>query len=89
MAQLHFPINLSRKIECPDAELDAKTVGELFEHYFSQRPKVRSYVLDDQGAVRKHVVVLVDGLNVRDRKHLTDLLTKQSEIFIFQALSGG
>jgi hypothetical protein len=73
MAQLHFPINLSRKIECPDVELDAKTVGNLFEHYFSQQPKVRSYVLDDQGVVRKYIVILIDGFNIQNRKFFTDL----------------
>jgi molybdopterin synthase sulfur carrier subunit len=89
VAHLHFTQNLARHTECPTAELSAATVAELFERYFETWPTVRSYVLDDQGAVRHHVKVLVDGCNLRDRKNLTDNIQKQSEVFVFQALSGG
>lgn len=89
MAYLAFTPNLARQIACPDAEIPAATVAELLNAYFEQRPAVRGYVLDDQGAVRKHVMVLVDGLNLRDRRHLGDALTPQSEVYVFQALSGG
>jgi hypothetical protein len=33
--------------------------------------------------------VLVDGRNIRDRRKLTDRLEKNSEVYVFQALSGG
>ena len=89
MAQLHFPINLSRQIMCPDAVIEASNVAELLRQYFSQHPKVKSYILDDQGTVRKHVVILIDGINMRDREYLTDKLKAHSEVHVFQALSGG
>jgi hypothetical protein len=37
-------------------------------------------VLDDQGAVRKHVVVFVDGTAIRDRARLSDAVNPTSEI---------
>lgn len=89
MPSLHFTQNLTRHTECPTARIDAATVAELFERYFQRWPGVRSYVLDDQGEVRKHVKVLVDGRNIGDRIKLTDKLTKESEVYVFQALSGG
>lgn len=89
MAHIHFTANLSRHTECPSNELAASTVGELLERYFEQWPLVRSFVLDDQGHVRKHVKVLVDGRNVRDRARLSDPLEPHSQVYIFQALSGG
>ncbi len=89
MAHLYFPVNLSRQVECPNAEFNASTVFELLESYFQRYPKVRSYILDDQGHVRKHVSILVDGVNVKDRTELTDILTQTSQVYIFQALSGG
>ena len=89
MAHLSFTPNLARLTPCPDADLPAATIAQLFERYFSERPGVRSYVLDDQGAVRKHIRVLVDGLNLRDRRQLSDALAAQSKVFVFQALSGG
>jgi hypothetical protein len=59
------------------------------DRYFEQWPRVRAFVLDDQGHVRKHVKVLVDGRNVRDRARLSDPLEPDSEVHVFQALSGG
>ena len=89
MAKLHFTQNLTRHTDCPSATLAANTVGELLERYFETWPAVRGYVLDDQGEVRHHVKVLVDGRNIFDRRKLSDPLKKDSEVYIFQALSGG
>lgn len=89
MASVHFTPNLARHTECPSATLPAATVAELLEHYFERWPNVRGFVLDDQGEVRKHVKVLVDGQNLRDRKKLSDRLNETSEVYVFQALSGG
>lgn len=89
MASLHFTQNLVRHTACPSAELAATTVHELLERYFESWPAVRGYVLDDQGEVRHHVKILVDGRNVRDRRKLTDHLSSDSDVYVFQALSGG
>ena len=43
----------------------------------------------DQGEVRHHVKVLVDGRNIKDRRKLTDRIKADSEVYVFQALSGG
>lgn len=89
MASVHFTPNLVRHTECPTAALPAGTVSELLERYFERWPDVRGFVLDDQGEVRKHIKVLIDGRNLRDRQHLTDALETNSEVYVFQALSGG
>lgn len=89
MAHLSFTINLTRQTACPEADIPATTIAQLFDQYFLQWPEARSYVLDDQGEVRKHVRIIVDGLNIRDRQKLSDKLEPNSEVFVFQALSGG
>ena len=89
MANVYFTANLARHTQCPTAELGAATVAELFARYFESWPAVRDYVLDNQGEVRHHVKVLVDGRNLRDRLKLTDHLQPDSEVYVFQALSGG
>ena len=89
MAQLHFTQNLVRHTQCPSANLEAGTVAELFAQYFESWPAVRHYVLDDQGEVRHHVKVLVDGRNITDRRKLSDRINSDSEVYVFQALSGG
>lgn len=89
MATVFFTPNLRRHVDCPTSEHDAATVAELFGEYFSRWPDVRGFVLDDQGQVRHHVKVMVDGRNIRDRVHLTDALEPESRVHVFQALSGG
>lgn len=89
MAHIYFTANLARHTDCPSNDFEAATVGELMERYFKQWPRVRGFVLDDQGHVRKHVKVLVDGRNITDRAGLSDPLAPDSEVHVFQALSGG
>ena len=89
MAQIHFTQNLTRHVDCPSRALPAGTVAELLQRYFDERPDVRGFILDDQGQVRKHVKVIVDGRNLRDRSKLSDALNSDSEVYVFQALSGG
>jgi hypothetical protein len=89
MPQVHFTPNLSRHTDCPTSEIAAATVAELLHRYFEKWPDARGYVLDDQGHVRKHIKVFVDGRNLRDRACLSDPLQPDSEVHVFQALSGG
>lgn len=89
MADVFFTPNLRRHVNCPVDSIEAATVRELLDSYFEKYPGVRGYVLDDQGHVRHHVKILVDGLNVRDRQGLSDVLGAGSQVHVFQALSGG
>ena len=52
-------------------------------------PRLRGYLLDDQGAVRKHVAIFLDGESICDRLALSDPLPAEGELFVAQALSGG
>jgi molybdopterin synthase sulfur carrier subunit len=49
----------------------------------------RSYVLDDQSGLRKHMTIFIDGQMIRDRAKLGDAVTETSTIYVLQALSGG
>lgn len=89
MANLSFTANLLRHVETPSGSYVGETLAEVLEAYFEEFPKVRHYLLDDQGAVRKHVSIFVDGHLITDRTRLTDPVDPQSEVFVAQALSGG
>ena len=89
MPTVHFTSHLSNFLDCPAVEVTGDTVRTALEIVFSQNPRVRSYVLDDQGQVRRHVNVFIDGTLIVDRVHLSDPLGESSEIFVMQALSGG
>ncbi|MEZ0275204.1 MAG: MoaD/ThiS family protein [Roseimicrobium sp.] len=89
MPLVEFTPNLARQTSAETCRVEGATVGESLQAVFAKQPGLRSYVLDDQGAVRHHVVVFVDGTAVKDRRTLSDAVRPESEIFIMQALSGG
>jgi molybdopterin converting factor small subunit len=66
-----------------------KTLQAVFEEMETNYPGVRRYVLDDQGQLRQHVNIFIDGNLIKDRTHLSDSFRENSEIYIMQALSGG
>jgi len=89
MAEIAFTPNLQRHVRCPPAAVEGSTVAEALGKVFADNPLLRGYVLDDQGALRKHMLIFVDGRPVRDRRTLSDPLPAGAEIFVMQALSGG
>ena len=89
MAIVHFTKNLQRHVDCPPEPVDAATAREALDAYFVLHPTVRGYVFDEQGGLRTHVNVFVDGTQVADRAVLDDDVGPASEIHVIQALSGG
>lgn len=89
MPRVVFTQNLKRHIDCPETVVQGKTVREALDSVFADRQQLRGYVLDDQGALRQHMVVFLDGKPVRDRRELSDPVDAETEIFVMQALSGG
>jgi hypothetical protein len=89
MPTITFTPNIQRHVNCPPATVGGETVSQALEAVFRQNPRARAYVLDEQGAVRPHMVVFVDGRQVQDRQRLSDPVTSNAEIYVAQALSGG
>ena len=89
MVRVNFTPNLERHLGVRALEVEAMTLREAFDAVFTRVQGARSYVLDDQGAVRHHVAIFVDGALVHDRTRLAHPLEPDSEIWIMQALSGG
>lgn len=89
MPRVSFTNNLQRHLDCPAATVSGNTVRAILDATFEENPKLRSYLLDDQGSLRQHVNIFVNGAVVRDRHGLTDAVAQHDEIFVMQALSGG
>ncbi|MDX1389630.1 MAG: MoaD/ThiS family protein [Acidobacteriota bacterium] len=89
MPRVVFTPNLERHVAAPPTDVNGTTVRELFDQVFENNPKLRGYVLDDQGRLRQHVVVFINGEMIRDRDRLADEVAECDEIFVMQALSGG
>lgn len=89
MAKLVFTQQLKRFTEVPEIDTAAATLREALEAAFRVNPQLRTYVLDEQGHLRRNVAIFVDGLRVRDRVALNDALSVASHVHVLPALSGG
>lgn len=90
MATIRFTPQLARFVAIPEAAAaSASTLGRALEEVFAAHPALRGYVLDDQGHIRQHVAVFVDG-RLHVRRHDLDVsIQPDADIYILQALSGG
>jgi len=89
MATVHFTANLRRHVNSARVESTGGTVKAVLEGAFAANPGLQHYVLDDQGALRKHMRILIDGAAIVDRHHLSDIVKPTVQVWVMQALSGG
>jgi molybdopterin synthase sulfur carrier subunit len=89
MPKIVFTQQLRRFTEVPEVESAAATLRDAMEAAFAANARLRSYILDEQGHLRQHVVVFIDGYRVRDRVRLDEALEPGSTVHVLQALSGG
>ena len=89
MPSVAFTTALQRFLPAPGAQVAGATVAEALAAIFAVRPALRGYLLDDQGALRRHVIVYVNGVLAADRAALSDRVGPDDEIYVFQALTGG
>lgn len=87
MPRLVFTPHLDRHIDAAPRRVDGPTLADALRNGLDEQ--ARRYILDDQGALRKHIAVFIDGAAARDRQRLTDPLDNDAEVYIMQALSGG
>jgi hypothetical protein len=72
MATVIFPPLIQSHVPCPPTEVFGSTVREVLEAYFEKHPRVRGYILDEQGRLRPRLALYVDGVVVGDRVALSD-----------------
>jgi molybdopterin synthase sulfur carrier subunit len=89
MARIVFTPQLRRFTDTPEVNAPVATLRAALEAAFALNPRLRGYVLDDQGHLRGNVVAFIDGRRCLDRVRLNDALRPDSEVHVLQALSGG
>jgi hypothetical protein len=60
-------------------------LGDVLEGLFEREPGLRNHLLDEEGAIRTHVLIFVDG----DQAELDTEVAETGEIQVLQAVSGG
>ena len=89
MARIVFTQQLRRFTETPELQTGALCLRDALGAAFAVNPRLRGCVLDEQGHLRSHAVVFIDGQRSRDRQAQADGLRPDSQVHVLQALSGG
>ncbi|GAB5493484.1 MAG: hypothetical protein Phog2KO_36990 [Phototrophicaceae bacterium] len=90
MANLKFTPHLKRFFpNLTTLDIEADTIAEVIAIADKQWEGIANYIVDEQGALRKHVNIYVDGDLIYDKETLSDKVSQNSQIFVMQALSGG
>lgn len=79
-----FPALEDREITVP-----AGSVAEVLHAVNKIAPGFSDYLLDEHGALRRHVHLSVNDTVIVDRETLSDWVAADGTVYIFQALSGG
>jgi len=69
--------------------VEGGTVAEVVAELDKLYPGLAGYIVDERGALRRHVNIFLSKEMVQDRRHLSDPVADGDEMYIFQALSGG
>lgn len=89
MPTVTFAPALTRHVACPPQDVPAPTVRAALEAAFAAAPALKGYVLDEQGGVRKHVAVFVNGDMLQRDGALDRGLEGGDRVMVIQALTGG
>ncbi len=87
MPRVVFTSHLQRYFDCAEQVVPARTLRGALAQVFERQPRARDYVLDEQGELRRHVFVFVDGERVREGLDLE--VAGEAQIYVMQALTGG
>lgn len=79
-----FPALEQREISVP-----AGSVADVLRAVDGIAPGFTDYVLDDRGALRRHVNLSINNTVIVDKQALSDQVPEDATVYIFQALSGG
>jgi hypothetical protein len=86
---IQFAPHLQRHVAIAEQTVDAATIAEAIARACDAAPAMRHYVLDDQGNVRKHVAVFIDGVLFLPRDDMQRVLRDGAKVHIIQCLTGG
>jgi molybdopterin synthase sulfur carrier subunit len=73
----------------PNTTANGSTIAEVIADLDRRYPGLAAYIVDDRGALRKHVNIFIGDELIQDHRGLQDAVKDADQIFIFQALSGG
>ena len=89
MVSVEFAASLQRHKSCAPQAVPAGSLAAVLAHAFEAEPGLRHYVLDDQGHIRKHVAVFINGSLHHMRQRMDLPVADNAKVLVIQCLTGG
>lgn len=89
MVKVVLTANLQKYFPESKFETEANSLKDLLRKMDERRPLFSTYIIEDNGSIRKHVNIFIDGEVLSDKSHTDVQLKSGSQVHIMQALSGG
>lgn len=90
MAKIKFTSALKRFFPTlTEVEAEGDTVRDVLDNIEKIYPGISNYLIQDDGTLRKHVNIFIEGNMIENREILSDTVKHGDELLIIQALSGG
>ncbi len=89
MPSVQFTSHLRKVAPAGAIAVGGETLRAALDDVFAAHPQLKSYLLDDQERLRKHVVIFVDGARISGGSDLKLSVSPSAQIYVLQALSGG
>jgi molybdopterin synthase sulfur carrier subunit len=85
VATVNLRAPLKQRVGAPSVEVPGATVGEVVRELETQAPAIKGWVTDEQGLIRRHVNVFVNG----EPATAEDVVRADDSIDIIHAITGG
>ena len=89
MARISLTPHLAQVAPREPGAFAGETAGAAIEALCAAYPALKSYIADEQGRLRKHIALFIDGEHLHGEEALARRVEHGTHIYIFQALSGG
>lgn len=89
MITVDFAASIQRHKSVASQQLPAGTLAQVLDAACAASEGLRHYILDDQGAIRKHVAVFVNRDMHQRRNDLSRVLQSGDKVLVIQCLTGG
>jgi sulfur-carrier protein len=90
MAVVKFTPNLKRFFpDLCEVEVEGANVAEVVAAVDARWEGLADYIIDERGALRKHVNIFIGEDLIHDKQTLSDAVSQNTRVYIMQALSGG
>ncbi len=89
MITVDFAPSIQRHKAVASLQLPVNTLAQVLDAACAAREGLRHYILDDQGAIRKHVAVFINQDMHLPRNDLSRVLKAGDKVLVIQCLTGG